>query len=107
MNTLENKKWDFDPIDKLIFENGLKIKSAYFDKELDLMLIVLGNKKVLKRTISMSSRLNSATLQQLQQYEISRTGIHWPKIDEDLSLRGFLKEEMVNAINSQSLTAAS
>jgi len=76
------------------------MSSVYFDKELDLMLIVLGNKKVLKRSISMSNRLNDATLQQLQQYEISRTGIHWPKLDEDFSLRGFLKEEMVDSITN-------
>jgi len=28
MNTSEHKKWNFDPIDKLIFEDGLKIKSG-------------------------------------------------------------------------------
>lgn len=43
---------------------------------------------------------------QLKNLTISRTGIHWPELDEDLSLRGFLKEEMLNAIKKDiSLTA--
>lgn len=98
MNILENKTWNFDPIDKMIFEEGLRIKSVHFDKDIDLMLIVLNNKKVLERSISISERLKGATLQQLQNYQISRTGIHWPALDEDLSLRGFIKDEMLQAL---------
>jgi hypothetical protein len=51
MNTSTNHPWNFDPIDKMIFEDGIKIVSVFFHKELD----------------------------------------------EDLSLRGFLKEEMLKA----------
>jgi hypothetical protein len=100
MNILENKKWDFDPIDKMIFEEGLRIKMVYFVQDMDLMLIVLNTRKVLERKISMSGRLASATQEQLTHYEISRTGIHWPELDEDLSLRGFLKDEMLNSLKS-------
>jgi hypothetical protein len=98
MNTSENKRWNFDPIDKIIFEDGLRIKSAYFDKDLDVMLILLSNGKILKRKISVFKRLEQAGLNELMKYEISKSGIHWPTIDEDLSLRGFLKEEMLNAV---------
>jgi hypothetical protein len=100
MNTSNETKWDFDPIDKMIFEDSLKIVSVYFHKELDVMLILLNNRKILERKISMSDRLARATENQLQNYEVSRTGIHWPALDEDLSLRGFLKEEMVKAIQA-------
>jgi hypothetical protein len=97
MNILKNKQ-EFDPIDKMIFEGGLRIKSVYFDQDLDLMLIILNTKKVLKRKISQFERLKTAKLNQLMNYQISRTGIHWPELDEDLSLRGFLKDEMFNAL---------
>jgi hypothetical protein len=100
MNTSNETKWDFDPIDKMIFEDSLKIVSVYFHKELDVMLILLNNRKILERKISMSDRLARATENQLQNYEVSRTGIHWPALDEDLSLRGFLKVEMVKAIQA-------
>ncbi len=98
MNTLADTRWDLDPIDKIIFEENLKILSVYFHRELDVMLILLNNRKIIERRISMTERLAHADENQLQQYELSRTGIHWPDLDEDLSLRGYLKEEMINAI---------
>jgi Protein of unknown function (DUF2442) len=100
MNISPNPRWDFDPVDKMIFEDGLKITSVYFHKELDVMLILLNNRKILERKISQTERLAQATEKQLLNYQISRTGIHWPDIDEDLSLRGFLKEEMIKVIQS-------
>jgi hypothetical protein len=99
MNSSENKEQAFDPIDKLIFEDGLRIRSVYFDKDLDVMLILLNNKKVLERKISITERLKQASEEQLKKYELSRTGIHWPELDEDLSLRGFLKEEVLKVIS--------
>ena len=98
MNTLADTRWDLDPIDKIIFEENLKILSVYFHRELDVMLILLNNRKIIERRISMTERLAHADENQLQRYELSRTGIHWPDLDEDLSLRGYLKEEMINAI---------
>lgn len=79
---------------------------CFFNQDLDIMLILLNNKKILQRKISMTERLKSASLEQLQNYEVSRTGIHRPNIDEDLSLRGFLKEEMLNVLKSTSLTSS-
>lgn len=39
-----------DALDKLIYQDGcLRIKQIYFDLDLDLMLILLNNKKVIKR----------------------------------------------------------
>ena len=106
MNSLLDNRWDLDAVDKIIFDEGLRIRSVHFDQELDLMLIILSNKKILKRNIGITSRLKNATEAQLKNLTISRTGIHWPELDEDLSLRGFLKEEMLNAIKKDiSLTA--
>ncbi|MBX2899517.1 MAG: DUF2442 domain-containing protein [Cyclobacteriaceae bacterium] len=100
MNTSTNLSWSFDPIDSMIFEEGLKIVTVFFHKELDVMLILLNNKKLLERKISLTEKLANATEKQLHQYKLSRTGIHWPELDEDLSLRGFLKEELQKAIHA-------
>ena len=99
MNTSQNNtKYHFDPIDAMIFEEGLRIEKLFFEKDLDLMLIVLNNRKVLKENISRYKALRDATPGQLEAYEISRTGVHWPDLDEDLSLRGFLKTVMLSSV---------
>ncbi|MEM6843709.1 MAG: DUF2442 domain-containing protein [Bacteroidota bacterium] len=85
-----------DALDRLIYEEGLRIKHIYFDQELALMLLVLNNKKVMKRTISEFKRLASATEQQLNNFENDGIGIHWPDVDEDLGLRGFLEYELIH-----------
>ncbi len=96
MSSLLDKRWELDAVDKMIFDEGLRIKSVHVDQELDLLLIILSNKKILRRSIGITTRLKNANEAQLKNFTISRTGIHWPELDEDLSLRGFLKEEMLN-----------
>ena len=85
----------YDTLEQIIFEQGLRIVGVHCYPEMDLLLIVLNNKKVLKRKISASARLLTATPQQLQNLQLLGDGIaiHWPDVDEDLSLKGFLKEE--------------
>ncbi len=85
-----------DALDKLIYEDGLRIQQIYFTPDLDLMLIVLNNRKVMKRAISDFKRLASATEQQLNDFENDGIGVHWPAVDEDLSLRGFLAYELAH-----------
>lgn len=85
-----------DALDKLIYEDGLRIKQIYFDKELDLMLIVLNNKKIIKRAISEFKRLATASEKQLYNFDNDGVGVHWPDVDEDLSLRGFLQHELAH-----------
>ena len=105
MNTSKGNKERFDPIDKMIFEEGLRIQRLFFDKELDLMLIVLNNKKVIKESISKYKLLRDATSPELEAYELSRTGVHWSALDEDLSLRGFLKTAMLSSVRPESKVA--
>lgn len=104
MNTSSNRRWDLDEIDKMIFDDGLRIKAVHFHKDMDLMVILLTNKKVIKQNISEFRLLSNAPEKQLYNYEISRTGIHWPELDEDLSLRGFIKQEMLRSIQIESKT---
>ncbi len=97
MNTSKDKivnKRSTDPLDQLIFEKGLRIHQVWFDKSLDLIILLLNNRKILKRPISDFKRLATASEQQLHNFENDGIGIHWPDVDEDLSLRGFLKYEL-------------
>ncbi|MBK6264380.1 DUF2442 domain-containing protein [Marivirga sp. S37H4] len=92
-NKIENKK-SSDPIDQLIFEGGLRIKRLWVDKELDLIIVLLNNKKILKRPLSNFDKLSKANPEELENFENDGIGIHWPDLDEDLSLRGFIKYEL-------------
>lgn len=106
MNTSVN---NYDTIEKLIYEEGLRIKTIDVHPELDMMLIVLNTKAVLHQHLSDYKRLKSADRSVLLQYELigNGTGIHWPLLDEDLSLKGFLRDELRNSIiNSKEITAA-
>ncbi len=94
-NNIINKRAT-DPLDRLIFEEGLRIKSIWFDQELDMIIVLLNNRKIIQRPISDFPRLKMATKTQLQNYESDGIGVHWPDIDEDLSLRGFLKYELAH-----------
>ncbi len=95
MNSLDNK---YDALEQLIVEKGLRMIGIHFYRSLDLMLVVLNNKKILKREISKSTRLSRASDAELAHYELLGDGIavHWPDVDEDLSLKGFLQEEIAS-----------
>jgi len=41
---------------------------------------------------SVSARLARATLRQLSNVRSLGSGVHWPDVDEDLSVRGFLEQ---------------
>jgi hypothetical protein len=85
-----------DALDQLIFEEGLRIHQVWIDKSLDLIVLLLNKKKILKRPISDFKRLADATEKQLNHFENDGIGIHWPDLDEDLSLHGFLKYELAH-----------
>lgn len=100
MNTSNkiNDKRSTDPLDQLIFEDGLRIKTVWFDQDLDLLVVLLNNKKIIQRPISDFKRLKNATTPELNNYENDGIGIYWPDVDEDLSLRGFLKYELAHFV---------
>ncbi len=86
-----------DPFHVLIHEKGLRIQSIYFNTDLDMMLVILNNKRVIQRNISDFKLLKNATSEQLENYENEGVGIYWEDLDEDLSLRGFLVNELIAA----------
>lgn len=101
MNTSANKP--FDAIDNLIFIEGLRIEALDIHPELDLMTVYLNTQAVLSQHISSYRLLKSAEKSQLLQFELvgGGTGIHWPLLDEDLSLKGFLQDELRKVVKSK------
>jgi hypothetical protein len=92
-----------DPLDILILEKGLRIKSVFTDKELDLMVLVLTNGKIIKSKISGFKLLNNASQKQLEAWKLigGGIGLHWEELDEDLSLKGFIKDAAITSIIRQ------
>lgn len=104
MNTSAN---NFDAIEKIIFEEGVRIEAVDIHPELDVMLVILNTKAVLHQKISSHKLLKSADKKLLFQFELTGngTGIHWPLLDEDLSLKGFLRDELLNMVKKDTLAA--
>ncbi len=104
MNTSAN---NFDAIEKIIFEDGVRIKAVDIHPELDVMLIVLNTTAVLRQKLSAYKLLKNADKELLMQFELTGDGtaIHWPALDEDLSLKGFLRDELLNVVKKDTLAA--
>jgi len=99
MSGMKFYKNTYDPLESIIFEGGLRIVGVHCYPDLDLVVYVLNNKKVLQGKISPWKLLSQATPEQLNNYELisGGVGVHWPDVDEDLSLKGLLREELVRA----------
>jgi hypothetical protein len=99
MNTSLN---NYDAIEKMIYDEGLRIEAIDFHPELDVMLIVLNTKAVLHQKLSPYQNLKGIGKDVLLKYELinNGTGIHWSSLDEDLSLKGFLRDELRNVVKN-------
>ena len=97
MNTLVNK---YDAVERIIYDEGLRIVAVEVFIELDLMLVILNTSAILRQKISSHHNLKTASKEALNEYELiaDGTGIHWPSLDEDLSLKGFLRDELRNLV---------
>jgi Protein of unknown function (DUF2442) len=69
---------------------------------LSMLLIILNTKVALSQRLSAYPSLKEADKEQLQQYNLigGGTGVHWPLIDEDLSLKGFLQSELRRVVTT-------
>ncbi|QQR86716.1 MAG: DUF2442 domain-containing protein [Flavobacteriales bacterium] len=83
-----------DPIEAMILHEGLRIADVHPYKELDLLAIVLNSGDVLQARITDFERLNKASGRQLKKWRLigGGIGVHWEAVDEDLSLRGFIRD---------------
>jgi len=105
MNTSTSK---YDSIEQLIIDHNLKITAVETNKVLDFMAIGLNTGATLIHKISTYRQLSNATETELSNWRLiaNGTGIHWPLLDEDLSLKGFLRDELIKATSGNNLVAA-
>ena len=91
MDTLINS---YDTLEQLIYEEGIRIKEIDVHPDMDILLVILNTGSVLRVNISNYPLLRHASMEALKKYELigKGTGIHWPELDEDLSLKGFLRD---------------
>ncbi|HVY73234.1 MAG TPA: DUF2442 domain-containing protein [Puia sp.] len=99
MSTLVNK---YDSIEKLIFDEGLKIKSVKINPKSKKMSVYLNRELVLRVNLSFYSGLKDASIKSLENFRLvaNGSGIHWPDLDEDLSLKGFFKDFLKQEVKS-------
>ncbi len=93
MNTSHNR---YDSIEKLIFDEGLRIESLQINPDRDSMYVYLNNDHFLNVRLSRFTTLQNASLESLQKFKLiaNGTGIHWQDLDEDLSLKEFLMQKI-------------
>jgi len=98
VNNTHNK---FDAIEQLIFSNNLRIKNLDIRPELDMMNIALNTGFRIRTNISSFPSLKKAPKAKLRNYKLigNGTGIHWPSLDVDLSLKSFLKDELFKIVS--------
>lgn len=84
-----------DPVNALIREQGVRITAVHAIKDANLLLVMLNNGR-LEFPLDGFKRLAKASQVQLNKYELlpDGIGVHWPGLDEHLSLRGFLLTTM-------------
>lgn len=75
-------------------ENEIKVIKVWLDK--DSIFIETDKGEIKNHPISWFPRLLKATKAQREDFTLSPFGIHWEKLDEDLSFEGFFtfKQEM-------------
>jgi hypothetical protein len=86
-----------DPIDKLIYEKGLRITQVLPVKKQDSLIVFLNNANTITIKLSSFPLLKKATQAQLDQWRLisKGIGIEWPQLDEDLSLKGIIQQLIV------------
>ncbi|ERF77317.1 MULTISPECIES: DUF2442 domain-containing protein [Gallibacterium] len=67
----------------------ISAKNVYFEK--DCMWVELSDARTIGVPLVWFPRLVGASLEQLNQYELSPRGIHWDNLNEDISVEGLLK----------------
>jgi hypothetical protein len=84
------------PIEAMILKEGLRIKDVLPCGDIDLLAIILNSGDVLQACLSDFERLKKASDAQLKKWRLIGGGMggHWEGMDEDLSLRGFIRDRV-------------
>jgi hypothetical protein len=90
--------WPSDTIERAILERDIRIADIHPNKELDLLVIVLNTRDVVRVPLSAYVRLAKAGTKALANWQLlgEGYGVHWPDLDEHLSLKGFLRDAMMS-----------
>ena len=64
--------------------------------EANQIVIEMASGEVVSFPVDVSERLNAGTPEELSEIELSSFGLHWPQLDEDLSIRGILAGQQEN-----------
>jgi hypothetical protein len=101
MNTSHNK---YDALESIIYKDGLRISKVDVSNEHDKLFIRLNNGRVFVIFVKNYGRLKNASVKRLKNYRLvgNGIGIHWPDLNEDLSLKGFMKEFITQRLRSGS-----
>ena len=91
---------NYDALEQLIFAEGLQIETIEIRRQTDSILITLNTKATLHQRLSLYPALLKAEESQVNNYQIiaNGTGLHWPELDEDLSLKGLLQSELLSIV---------
>ena len=75
----------------MVAELLFKVTKAWYED--GRICLLLSDKKEIRFPIELNNKLMEATPDQLKNIEIicDGTGLHWPEIDEDLSLTGIIE----------------
>lgn len=89
-----------DYVDQFIDKEKLKIDTVFIDKKHDHLFFVLNNGFTIQEKISKYPLLKGVNEQKLKNYNLYAGGtcIEWEELDEDLSLRGLLKDTVFNPL---------
>ncbi len=100
MNTSHNK---YDAIESIIFKEGLRITSLEISPQNDKLIIRLNTNLKFETPTRNYKGLKNASGKRLRNYKLigSGIGINWPDLDEDLSLKGFIKEFLTQNIKTR------
>lgn len=85
-----------DVIDQWIIRDSLKIVAVHFNMTTNQIIIDLNTQAKLEFLLNDFSMLAGVSKEELEQFSIigDGIGIHWPKLNEDLSLKGFLLADL-------------
>ncbi|MEP6750637.1 MAG: DUF2442 domain-containing protein [Bacteroidota bacterium] len=100
MNISHNK---YDAIENIIFKEGLRITSLEISPEKDKLFIHLNTNLTFVAPTKNYNGLKNASAKRLKNYRLvgNGIGINWPELDEDLSLKGFLKEFLIQKVKTR------
>lgn len=75
----------------MVTELIYKAEKAWYDD--GHIFILLIDKKCVSFPISLNKKLSNASIEQLKNLELicDGTGLHWPELDEDLSILGIME----------------